>query len=197
MENDFAFRLKKAMTLRNIKAEELSKKANVPKSAISQYLSGMYEAKQKTIYKLSNALDVSPSWLIGLDVPMEKQSEKLENKLLQLDKYMEENNLEEMVFIPVFDFIDLKNDWNKNPTGYTPFDFKIQNCNEQKNYFYYKVSENSMNIEIGTYILIENTQKVNVNDIILYSINNHVELGIYKLNLKQEKNFKILGKFIK
>lgn len=197
MENNFAFRLKKAMTIRNIKAEDLSKKANVPKSAISQYLSGMYEAKQKTIYKLSNVLNVSPSWLIGLNVPMEKQSDKLEDKLLKLNNYMEENNLNEIVLIPVYDNIDLKKLWKENPTGYTPFDFKIQNCSEDKNYFYYRISKNSMNVEKNTYILIEDTEDVNVNDIILYSVNNHIELGIYKLNLKQEKDFKILGKYIK
>ena len=54
-----------------------------------------------------------------------------------------------------------------------------------------------MNIEQGTYILIEDTQDVNVNDLILYSTNNHIELGIYKLSLEQEQNFKILGKYIK
>ena len=36
MEEDFATRLKKAMQIRNIKAIELSEKAQLPKSAISQ-----------------------------------------------------------------------------------------------------------------------------------------------------------------
>lgn len=197
MEETFAMRLEKAIKIRDIKATELSKKSGVPKSAISQYLSGLYEAKPKTIYKLAQALDVSPSWLIGLDIPMEKQSDKLENKLLKLDKYMEDNNLNEIVFIPVFDVINLNDNWKKNPNGYTPFDFKIQNCSEDKNYFYYKVSDNSMNIEKDSYILIEDTKKVNINDIILYALNNKIDLGIYQLNLKKKKDFKILGKYIK
>lgn len=73
MSEKFSYRLKKAMDIRNIKASELSEKAHIPKSAISQYLSGLYEAKQKTIFKLATALNISEAWLMGLDVPMESQ----------------------------------------------------------------------------------------------------------------------------
>ena len=72
MNSEFAKRLKLAMDLRNIKASELSEKSNIPKSAISQYLSGLYEAKQKSIFKLATVLNVSEAWLMGLDVPMER-----------------------------------------------------------------------------------------------------------------------------
>lgn len=77
MNNQFATRLKQAMDLRGIKASELSEKAKIPKSAISQYLSGLYEAKQRSIFKLANVLDVSEGWLMGLDVPMERISDDL------------------------------------------------------------------------------------------------------------------------
>lgn len=70
--SEFTERLKKAMQIRNIKPSELSEQADIPKSAISQYLSGLYEAKQKSIFKLANALNVSEAWLMGLDVPMER-----------------------------------------------------------------------------------------------------------------------------
>lgn len=76
MSEKFETRLQKAMDIRGIKAVELSEKANIPKSAISQYLSGLYEAKQKSIFKLANALNVSEAWLMGLDVPMEKVIKK-------------------------------------------------------------------------------------------------------------------------
>lgn len=198
MEHDsIKNRLNKAMTIRNIKPAELSRKTGISKSSLSEYTNGTHEPKRATIFILSEALDVSPVWLLGFDVPIEKHSDVLENKLLQLDKYMEENNLDEIIFIPVFDNIDLKDDWQTNPDGYTPFDFKIQNCSDNKNYFYYKVSDNSMNIEKGTYILIEDTQDVNINDIILYSLNNRVDLGIYQVSLKKEKDFMLLGKYIK
>ena len=77
MNNQFATRLKQAMDLKGIKASELSEKAGIPKSAISQYLSGLYEAKQKNIFKLANVLDVSEGWLMGLDVPIERLSDDL------------------------------------------------------------------------------------------------------------------------
>lgn len=76
MKEIFSNRLRKAMQLRNLKASELSRKASIPKSAISQYLSGLYEAKQKSIFKLAKVLDVSEEWLMGLEVPMKRKNEE-------------------------------------------------------------------------------------------------------------------------
>lgn len=197
MEETIKDRIYKAMVTRNIKATELAKLTGLSKASISYYLSGKFIPKQTAIYLISQALHVSPSWLLGFDVPMEKQSDELENKLIKLDNYMEKNNLDNIALIPVYDNINLRTNWKTTPVGYTPLDFKINGCSEDKNYFYYKIDNNSMNIEQGTYILIEDTQDVNVNDLILYSTNNHIELGIYKLSLEQEQNFKILGKYIK
>lgn len=199
MEHDsIKNRLNKAILIRNIKPVELSKKTGISKSSLSEYIKGTHEPKRTTIYILAEALNVSPAWLLGFDIPMEKQSEELENKLVKLNNYMEENNINSIKLIPIFDNINLNDNWKKHPTGYTPFDAKIQGCPENKDYFYYKISENSMNIEKDTYVLIENTNNIDINDIILYSIDNkNIELGIYKLNLKQEKNFIVLGKYIK
>lgn len=86
MEENFSTRLQKAMNIRNIKATELSERAKIPKSAISQYISGLYEAKQKSIFKLANVLDVSEGWLMGLDVPMERstKTDKLGNPIEEI-----------------------------------------------------------------------------------------------------------------
>lgn len=83
--DSFSNRLREAMKLKNIKASELSEKANIPKSAISQYLSGLYEAKQKSIFKLSKVLNVDEAWLMGYDVPMEK-SAKLDPNIILTKK---------------------------------------------------------------------------------------------------------------
>lgn len=72
MQETFAQRLNKILKIRNIKPVELAEKSGIPKSAISQYLSGLYEAKQKNIDKLSKALNVNEAWLMGHDVPMER-----------------------------------------------------------------------------------------------------------------------------
>ena len=49
MKETFANRLNQILKIRNIRPSELAEKSGVPKSAISQYLSGLYEAKQKIL----------------------------------------------------------------------------------------------------------------------------------------------------
>lgn len=63
-------RLRTAMDEENITAKELADKTGIPKSSISQYLSGYTKPKQDRIYLISRALNVSEAWLIGFDVPM-------------------------------------------------------------------------------------------------------------------------------
>lgn len=74
--DNFANRLTKAVTLRNIKPIELSERTGIDKSKISSYMSGRYKAKQDGIHILSQVLDVDPAWLMGYDVPMERQFDK-------------------------------------------------------------------------------------------------------------------------
>lgn len=68
----FTNRLNKAISLRGIKPIELSEKTGIDKSKISSYMSGRYKAKQDGVYLLAHALDVSEVWLMGYDVPMER-----------------------------------------------------------------------------------------------------------------------------
>lgn len=70
-----ANRLKEAMTIRGLRQADLSEKTGIVKSAISQYLSGKVTPKQDKIFLLSEALSVSPAWLMGANVPMEKHLE--------------------------------------------------------------------------------------------------------------------------
>lgn len=60
------------------KQSDLSNDLNIPKSAISQYLSGKFEAKQDRIYDLAKYLDVNEPWLMGYDVPMERAKNNAE-----------------------------------------------------------------------------------------------------------------------
>ena len=69
-------RLAKALAIRCMKQSELCEKTKIPKSAISQYLSGLFEPKQDRLYIIAQALNVDPVWLMGFDVPMEKAKEK-------------------------------------------------------------------------------------------------------------------------
>ena len=66
-------RIATALAIRNMKQSELCEITKIPKSAISQYISGAFEPKQDRIYLIARALDVSEAWLMGYDVPMERQ----------------------------------------------------------------------------------------------------------------------------
>lgn len=68
-----ANRIKMALIIRGMKQSELCQVTKIPKSAISQYISGAFEPKQDRIYLISKALNVSEAWLMGYDVPMDRQ----------------------------------------------------------------------------------------------------------------------------
>ena len=72
MSETFQSRLNQALEIRNMKPVELSQKTGLSKARISQYTNGVYEAKQKALYLLARALNVSEAWLMGHDVPMER-----------------------------------------------------------------------------------------------------------------------------
>ncbi len=73
-------RLKIALNYAGMKPIELSEKTGIPKSSISQYMSGYAKPNTERIYLICKALNVSESWLMGFDVPMERtSSEKLVN----------------------------------------------------------------------------------------------------------------------
>lgn len=67
-------RIVTAMEIRDLKQTDLVEKSGINKGALSSYIAGRYEPKQRNIYKLANALDVSEAWLMGLDVPMERNN---------------------------------------------------------------------------------------------------------------------------
>jgi transcriptional regulator with XRE-family HTH domain len=58
---------------------------NFGKSALSQYVTGMVEPRQYKLYVLAEALDVSPVWLMGFDVPMERNENLAPGSESELD----------------------------------------------------------------------------------------------------------------
>ena len=70
-------RIAEALKIKRMKQYELCKLANVPKSSLSLYLSGAYEPKQDRVYDMAKALNVNEAWLMGYDVPMERQVKKV------------------------------------------------------------------------------------------------------------------------
>lgn len=77
-----AQRLRKAMDAKGKKQADLVRETGLDRGAISSYLSGKYEPKQKAIYKLSKALDVSEAWILGYEVPMTRTDDQKKNDQL-------------------------------------------------------------------------------------------------------------------
>lgn len=67
-------RLKELMSLKNLRQVDIAEKTGLGKSAISQYVSGKITPKQDKVYILADGLNVSPAWLMGYDVPMDRSS---------------------------------------------------------------------------------------------------------------------------
>lgn len=68
----FAERLAEIMRIRDVSLTELHNRTGINKSSISTYLKGGYEAKQNKVYEIARALNVSEAWLMGYDIPMER-----------------------------------------------------------------------------------------------------------------------------
>lgn len=75
-------RLREAMSYRGMRAIDLSEKTNIPKGAISYYMSGKSRPKADRLYVLAQALDVSEAWLLGYDVPMARTDNQKKNDQL-------------------------------------------------------------------------------------------------------------------
>lgn len=94
-----AERLKLYMTIKGIKQSEIleriqpvAKKYGIKfgKSALSQYVSGIVEPKQDKLTVLSETLGVSETWLMGYDVPMEKEAVESEKQMTTEEKALYE-----------------------------------------------------------------------------------------------------------
>ena len=74
-------RLRYALDMREKKAVDLARDLKIPKSAISQYLSGNRTIKDsKRLYIIAEYLNVSEAWLMGFDVPMERHLADIEEE---------------------------------------------------------------------------------------------------------------------
>ena len=75
-------RLRKALEMREKKAVDLSKDLNIPKSAISQYLSGKsQQMDSERLFNICRYLDVNEAWMLGFNVQMEREMQKKNDTL--------------------------------------------------------------------------------------------------------------------
>jgi pentatricopeptide repeat protein len=85
--SEFKDRFNQALSIRNMKPIELSEKTGISEATISQYRSGYSKPKDKRLYIIANALNVNPTWLMGLNVPMEIKEQLI-------DAYMNNDKVE-------------------------------------------------------------------------------------------------------
>ena len=89
MENSkssLKYRLYEAMTIRGKKAVDLTKDLGIPKSAVSQYLSGKSQnMDSERLYAIAKYLDVDEPWLLGYDVPMKSDTETKKEQPINFD----------------------------------------------------------------------------------------------------------------
>ncbi len=69
-------RIVEGLLIRGLKPVELSEMTGITKSQISHYINGYCEPKQDKFYLIANALNVDYAWLMGYDVPMDRETEK-------------------------------------------------------------------------------------------------------------------------
>ena len=174
----FAERLRIAMEARNLKPSELAELANLPKSSVSQYLAGMYEAKSKGIYKLAQALNVSEAWLMGLEVPMSNDMALVKNPI-------------DVVKIPVLGKISagVPIMAEESFEGYALA--PSNQIKADKEYFYLRVQGDSMNLKCpeGSIVLVEKTNYLDNGDIGVVAVNGY---NATIKRFKQEDNLIIL-----
>lgn len=80
-------RLNFALEIREKKAVDLVRDLKIPKSAVSQYLSGMSKnMDSRRLYSICKYLNVSEPWMMGYDVPMDRKTEEKNDILVDVIK---------------------------------------------------------------------------------------------------------------
>lgn len=88
---EFYQRMREAMEAAGLSQSELCERTKIPKSAMSQYLSGAFKPKQERTYLIARALGVSESWLMGCDTPRERNEPPPDNEQQLLDLFRQLN----------------------------------------------------------------------------------------------------------
>lgn len=127
----FQKRLEEALRIKNMKSVELHEKTGISESLLSKYLSGSAVARQKKLTLLADALNVNEVWLMGYDVPM--------NRELNPTPLSELNQTE----IPVLGKVKAGYNYlaNENIIGHIFLDFRPS---DPENYYALQVTGNSM-----------------------------------------------------
>lgn len=163
---EFHQQLKKAMSIRNISQAELCEKTKIPKSAMSQYVSGSFKPKQERTYLIAKALNVNEAWLMGYeDVSMESQ--QLESNITPLDQ-------SDVYRIPVFESVSAGFGTYASDYIVEYMPVYVKNPADAKDMLCIKVKGNSMypKIEDGDIVVVRKQSSVDSGSIAVVLIDN-------------------------
>ena len=101
---EFKTRLQEALQVRNMTAADLSRKSGIDKGSLSNYLKGKFIPKQSKIDAMARALNVSPAWLLGYDVDMNKADVIVEdsNNIMTIFENLSQEDKEKVKDYAVF-----------------------------------------------------------------------------------------------
>lgn len=129
----FQNRLKKALDYSNMKQVDLVKKTGLDKTLINKYLAGIMKAKQDKLTILADALNVNEVWLMGYDVPMER------NLNTKTDKFGNP-----VVSLPILGIVKAGYDYLAHENWIGTIDVETSLVGDGSNFFCLKVKGNSM-----------------------------------------------------
>ena len=75
------------MQFYGINQNDICKKTNIPKSAMSMYISGQRFPRQNRLSDIAEAYGVNETWLMGYDVPMIPTKEHPSHEELNIDDF--------------------------------------------------------------------------------------------------------------
>ena len=145
----FSNRLSKILTIRNMKPVELHEKTGISESLISKYLSDNAVARLDKLTIIADTLNINPVWLMGYDVPMERELKNEESNAFPISDVP----IKVAVLGKISAGLPILAVENIEGYEYAPSSF----IKEGFEYFYLKVQGDSMNLKFneGDIVLVQ------------------------------------------
>lgn len=100
------YRLMELMSTLDIKQSDIAEKTGIPKSAISQYISGKRLPRQDKIAMIADAYGIEPAWIMGYSVPMyrnDASEKRAEQDFSLVQKYRKLSDHDKLIIDKMID----------------------------------------------------------------------------------------------
>ena len=162
----FASRFNEALKIRKMSAAELSRQTGINQSMISQYKKGDYNPKHHRLLEVAKALNVSASWLEGLNDEMEVSTVTIQN-------------IENILKAPTNKIANIKTNYMDNFLEEPMGSYFVPTKQSPKADFCLNIDDDSMknaNIDIGDVVFIDRDAEIKNGDIAAILINEEIKL---------------------